>query len=368
MFLSDLGSDWHAARIEPGIVHLDSASAGRSSNAVIEAITAHLWEESKHGSYVAMDAATAALAQGSRELAALIGHSADEVVYRDTARAALRALLGVANLPLAATIWVAKNEFGPNLVEFERRGYAVHTLPQADVYGHVDTDALENMLQFEQPDFIHICHIGSAVGIVQPVAEIVRIAHAANVPVVVDMAQSVGHVSTTTGADVVYGTSRKWLTGPRGVGFVAVRPDSRLPVDTEALAAGTTGGFIAGRLGLGAAVDELITLGPDRVFDELAGIGRAVRERLTGIASWEVVEPVDERSALITLAPPPGFQSADVVGVAEHLRQVGLLVTPAVAERTPLMLDTAVLRLSPHLDATREDIDRLAAELRTTGY
>ncbi len=368
MFLSELGADWHAARIESDIAHLDSASAGRSSNKVIDAITKHLWEESKHGSYAAMDAADEALARTSRELAALLGHEPEEVAYRDTARAALRAFLGVANLPITSTVWVAKNEFGPNLVEFERRGFAIHTLPQSDIYGHVDTDALENMLQFEQPDFIHICQIGSANGVVQPVDEIVSVAHAANVPVVVDMAQSVGHVRTVTGADVVYGTSRKWLTGPRGVGFAAVRPDSRLRASVAEMEAGASGGFIAGRLGLGIAVSELIDLGTDLVFAELAAIGAMTRERLSGVGSWEVLEPIDEPSALVTLAPPPGFAADDVVAAATRLRTVGLLVTAGGAERTPLLLDNAVLRLSPHLDATREDLDRLATELLTMGY
>ncbi|MFT3901524.1 MAG: aminotransferase class V-fold PLP-dependent enzyme [Gordonia sp. (in: high G+C Gram-positive bacteria)] len=368
MFLSELGPAWHAARVEPDMAHWDAASAGRSSNAVIETLSAHLWEESKRGSYVAMEEAAQQLATGARELAALIGHQADELVWRDTGRAALRGLLGVANLPIASTVWVAKNEFGPNLVEFERREFAVHTLPATDVSGRVDTDALENMLQFEQPEFIHLCHIGSASGVVQPVAEIVEIAHAADVAVVVDMAQSVGHVATDTGADIVYGTSRKWLTGPRGVGFAAVRPDSRLRIDVADMEAGATAGFIAGRLGLGAAVAELNQIGPQTVYDELAAIGRATRERLDGVASWEVLEPIDEPSALVTLAPPPGFEAQDVVAAAHRLREAGLLVTPAIAERSPLMLDNSVLRLSPHLDATREDLDRLAGELRTMGY
>ncbi|NED66434.1 aminotransferase, partial [Streptomyces sp. SID10244] len=95
-----------------------------------------------------------------------------ELAFRESARAALRALLTYWNLPISTTVWVAKNEFGPNLIEFERRGYAVRPLPDADVSGHVDTDALENMLQFEQPDFIHICQIGSASGVVQPVTRI----------------------------------------------------------------------------------------------------------------------------------------------------------------------------------------------------
>ena len=89
------------------------------------------------------------------------------------------------------------------------------------------------MLQFEQPDFIHVCHIGAHSGIVQPVARIVELAREAGVPVVVDMAQTLGHIDCIIDADVVYGTSRKWLAGPRGVGFVAVRKDSNLSIDLQ---------------------------------------------------------------------------------------------------------------------------------------
>ena len=74
---------------------------------------------------------------------------------------------------------MARNEFGPNLDEFERRGYAVRPLPDGDVFGHVDTDALENMLQFEaarvHPPVPHRFDVGA----VQPAVRIVEIAHAA---------------------------------------------------------------------------------------------------------------------------------------------------------------------------------------------
>ncbi|GAC66804.1 aminotransferase class V-fold PLP-dependent enzyme [Gordonia soli] len=363
MYVSELGELWHHARVEPAIAHLDSASAGRSSNAVIEAIGAHLWRESEHGSYVAADDRADEIARDRRDLASLIGHTSDELAFRESARAALRGLLTYWNLPIASTVWVATNEFGPNLVEFERRGYGVRPLPDSDVYGHVDTDALENMLQFDQPQFIHICHIGAMSGIVQPVAKIVEIAHNAGVPVVVDMAQAVGHVPTVTGADIVYGTSRKWLTGPRGVGFVAVRRDSLRPVQIESSEA-----FVAGRLGLGVAVAELLEIGQQRVFRELAAIGLATRERLHGIASWEVVEPLDEPSATVTLAPPPGWQPSDVLAARDKLRTLGILVTAADSWRAPLATEQSLLRISPHLDVQREDLDRLADALRTMGY
>jgi hercynylcysteine S-oxide lyase len=53
---------------------------------------------------------------------------------------------------------------------------------------------------------------------VQPVAAAAALCRAAGVPLWVDAAQALGHVDAACGADAVYATSRKWLTGPRGVG------------------------------------------------------------------------------------------------------------------------------------------------------
>ncbi len=359
MYVSQLGEQWHRARVEPGVVHLDSAAAGRSSNAVIEAMTAHLWRESKRGSYVAAADRAEQLSRYRDDLAQLIGHRPDEVSFHDSARSALRALLSSWDLPAPTTVWVATNEFGPNLLEFERRGFAVRPLPDADVHGRVDVDALDDMLQSEQPTFIHVCQIGSMSGVVQPVGPIVEIAHRAGIPVVIDMAQSAGHVPTVTGADIVYGTSRKWLTGPRGVGFAAVRVDALRPVEIE-----SSETFIAGLLGLGIAVSEIEKMGQHNVFRELAAVGHTTRERLDGVGGWEVVEPVDEPSATVTLAPPSDGQIPDVIAARDKLLGQGLLVTAAESWRAPLSSGRSVLRVSPHLDVRHEDLDRLAEALR----
>ncbi|MGU3291221.1 aminotransferase class V-fold PLP-dependent enzyme [Williamsia sp. M5A3_1d] len=363
MYISELGEMWHRARVEPRTVHLDSAAASRSSNAVIEAVTAHLWRESERGAYIAAQEAADQVARCRRDIAAMVGHDAHELAFRESALAALRALLTYWNLPMSATVWVCPNEYGPNLDQFERRGYAVHTMPSTDVHGRVDLDALENMLQFEQPDVIHVCHVGSHSGIVQPAAKIVELAHRACVPVVVDAAQALGQVDCVTGADIVYGTSRKWIAGPRGVGFLAVRADSLRPVEIESSEA-----FIAGRIGLGVAVQELASFGLERVRRELAAIGKYTRERLHGVGSWELLEPIDEPSAIVTLAPPPGWGPTDVSAARERLRSLGILTTCAESWRAPLFTEQSVLRISPHLDVQREHLDTLATELRGMGY
>ena len=51
-------------------------------------------------------------------------------------------------------------------------------------------------------------------------------AAALGVPLVLDAAQAFGQLDCAVGADAVYSSSRKWLAGPRGVGFLAVRPNS----------------------------------------------------------------------------------------------------------------------------------------------
>jgi pyridoxal 5-phosphate dependent beta-lyase len=118
---------------------------------------------------------------------------------------------------------------------------------------------------------------------------------------------------------------------------------------------------VAGRVGLVLAVGEHLAAGPDRVRQRLAALGRATRERLDGRGGWSVVEPVDEPTAITTLRAPAGV---DVRATAARLRtEHGVLVTAAGRERAPAELAGPVLRVSPHLDATEDDLDTLAAAL-----
>jgi pyridoxal 5-phosphate dependent beta-lyase len=189
------------------------------------------------------------------------------------------------------------------------------------------------------------------------------------VPLVLDAAQSLGHANTDVGADVVYGTSRKWLAGPRGVGVLCVRPAiarQLTPVLPEAevppMRAFESGeAHVAGRVGLVVAVGEHVAAVPGRVRERLAAIGHATREVLDGVQGWRVIEPRDEPTATTTLAPPEGV---DVVGTRTRLLTEHGIVTSAIGpERAPGEMTGPVLRVSPHLDATMDDLEALAAAL-----
>ena len=118
---------------------------------------------------------------------------------------------------------------------------------------------------------------------------------------------------------------------------------------------------MAGRVGLVIAVGEHLAAGPDRVRARLAALGRATRELLAGAGGWQVIEPVDEPTATTTLRPPDGV---DVVSTRAHLLNDHGIVTTAIGpERAPGEMTGPVLRISPHVDTTLDDLDALAAAL-----
>ena len=120
-------------------------------------------------------------------------------------------------------------------------------------------------------------------------------------------------------------------------------------------------GHVAGRVGLVLAAGEHVAAGPARIRERLAGIGRASRELLDGAGGWTVVEPVDEPTATTTLRPPAGVDVA--LACARLLTEHGIVTTAIGPERAPGELTGPVLRISPHVDATVDDLEALAAAL-----
>ena len=71
---------------------------------------------------------------------------------------------------------------------------------------------------------MHLTALASHRGVVQPAAAIAEVCRGLGVPLVIDAAQSLGHIDCVVGADAIYSSSRKWMAGPRGVGVLAIRP------------------------------------------------------------------------------------------------------------------------------------------------
>jgi pyridoxal 5-phosphate dependent beta-lyase len=366
-------SAWAASRPPTDLLHVDTAAFGRSSSATLEATAAHARLEAEVGGYVAEEQAAARLDALHCDLAGMLGTDAEGVALVESATAAFEALLHAWPLRAGARVGVAAAEWGPNVEKLAEHDLVVEPMP-VDGSGVIDLEALERLLAGDAPDILLVDQVAAQRGLVQPAAEIVALGRAQGVAVWVDAAQAIGHVVVPPGADAVLATSRKWLTGPRGVGMLAVagrhRPDLRVrrtakhPDWPPVRLLESEEAHVAGRVGLGVAVQEHLAFGTDVIAGRLAEVGAAVRELGAGLDGWEVVHADAPAGATTALRPTAG---QDVVAVREGLlHDQRILTTVCQPWRAPRERDTdraPWLRLSPHVDVTDADLERVARAL-----
>ena len=366
-----LAETWRAARPPVAGLHLDSAACSRQSFAVVDAAARHARHEAEVGGYVAADAAKPVLDAGRAAVAALAGMPDAAVVFTTGSLHALDLLLS-SWPPGRRELACLPGEYGPNLAVMAAHGFARRPLP-TDGEGRVAVEEAATGLAADPPDLVHLTAVASHRGVVQPLRQMSQLCAELGLPLIVDAAQALGQIDCAAGADVTYASSRKWIAGPRGVGVLAVRPTliqrlrPRLPppewVSSLSVAQRLELGEanVAARVGFSVALGEHVAFGPAAVRARLAEVGRLSRTVLADVRRWRVVESADEHSAITTLAPVDGADPAKVRGWLIAERRI--LTTAAGVERAPLELTGPVLRISPHVDTTLDDLTTFAEAL-----
>ncbi|MGO9103967.1 MAG: ergothioneine biosynthesis PLP-dependent enzyme EgtE [Mycobacterium sp.] len=368
---ASLAEAWRDARPPVAGLHLDSAACSRQSFAVIDAAARHARHEAEIGGYVAAEAAKPVLDAGRAAVAALAGMPEAEVVFTTGSLHALDLLLS-SWPPGRRMLACLPGEYGPNLALMAAHGFARRTLPTDDE-GRVALDEAAISLAADRPDLVHLTAVASHRGVVQPLQQIARLCGELGLPLVVDAAQALGQVDCAVGVDAAYASSRKWMAGPRGVGVLAVRPTllqrlrPRLPPPEWAASLSVAQRLelgeanVAARVGFSVAIGEHIASGPVAVRARLAEVGRISRTVLADVPGWRVVEAVEEPSAITTLVPVDGADPQKVR--AWLIAERRIVTTSAGIERAPRELAMPVLRISPHVDTTTDDLTTFAAAL-----
>ena len=345
---------WLGARMPTRVVHLDVAGAGRPSREVLDAEIAHLHREAALGAYVAAELAEQVVDDGRSALGALVGLAGGDVGVLDGAGTAFATLLACWPLPGGARVGILSSEYGANARVLRQlagqRGWDLVLLPVDDLGRITGVPADLELATFPQ--------VASQRGIAQPVDQVL----ATGTPVLLDVAQSLGQTPVPPGCAAYVGTSRKWLCGPRGVGFAVVDPavQATLAEPPTLAPANGTGmrrwesqeAHVAGRVGLALAAQqwEPGLLAP--VHDAAA----EARSVLDGVAGWRVREPEDEPTGITTL-----------VGGDPFATRAGLLEDGFVTSAIPVSrsddLDAPVLRVSTAACTTPGQLDALAGAL-----
>ncbi|MGV0790522.1 ergothioneine biosynthesis PLP-dependent enzyme EgtE [Mycolicibacterium sp. XJ1819] len=365
-----LAERWRAARPKVAGLHLDSAACSRQSFAVIDAAARHAHHEAEVGGYVAAEAASAVLDAGRAAVGALTGLSDGDVVFTTGANHALDTLLSA--WAGERTVACLPGEFGPNLAIMAANGFDVRVLP-VDGDGRLAVDAAAAQLAADRPALVHFTALASHRGVAQPTVALSGVCRNLELPLVIDAAQALGHLDCAVAPDAIYSTSRKWIAGPRGVGFLALRaefaerlrprippPEWNLPLSVpQRLEHGEAN--IAARVGYSIALGEYLAVGPQPVRTRLAEVGLLSRRVLAEQARWRVVEAPEEPTAITTLEP---LDDTDPQRVRAWLiSERGIVTTCAETQRAPFELTRPVLRISPHVDTTAEDLAQFAEAL-----
>ncbi|KAA0023841.1 aminotransferase class V-fold PLP-dependent enzyme [Antrihabitans cavernicola] len=369
---------------------LDSAGSSLPPEQVLDTMTSHLRREAQIGGYLAA-AERADLLAVKQSLATLIGAAGPHTIaMSDSASRSWTDFFY--SVPLAAgdRILISEVEYASNAIAALQRsraiGATVDVVP-SDSTGQIDLDALDRLLD-ERVRLVSLVHIPTNGGLVNPVREVVDAAHRVGALVLLDACQSVGQVVVDvveTGVDALSGTGRKWLRGPRGTGFLYVRPElattmepARLdlhsgewtgPTDYSLAPDASRFEFweagIAARLGLGTAIDYLLELGPDQAFAEIAERGRLLRERLSAVAGVTVRDQGRTRGGIVTFT----VEGHDPHDIRVALAAKNIIVTVSGRGSTVLDMDRrgldAVVRASPHYFASHEDLDRIVTAVES---
>ncbi|HYN95273.1 MAG TPA: aminotransferase class V-fold PLP-dependent enzyme [Pilimelia sp.] len=366
-------------------LHLNNAGAALMARPTLDAMSAHLRLEADIGGYEAAAAAHDRIAMVYADIARLLGGRAAEVALFDNATRAWTAAFYSVPLRPGDRILTGRAEYGSNVLAYlqvaRRTGAEVVVVPN-DEHGQLDTAALAALVD-ERTKVIGVSHVPTSGGLVNPAGEIGRIARAAGALFLLDATQSVGQFPVDVealGVDLLAGTGRKFLRGPRGTGFLWVREAAldRLEPHVAEIRSATWDGergfrWVDGArrfetwensylniLGLGAAVRQALDLGLDAIGRRTAALGARLRRLLDEVPGVTTHDLGRVRCAIVT-AKVAGVPAADV---AAHLAAAGVNVTTTVPEHTQFDTEDRgvhpLVRFSPHYYNTEDELDRAA--------
>jgi cysteine desulfurase/selenocysteine lyase len=372
------------------VTHFNNAGASLMPRPVLDTITGYLEEESRLGGYETADAFAADLEATYDTLARLIGADRSEIALADSATRAWDLAFTALRFAKGDRILTTTSEYASNVIAFlqiaERTGVSVEVVPDRAT-GEIDVDALDAMID-DRVRLIAINHVPTNSGLVNPAADVGRVANARGVPYLLDACQSVGQMPVNVeeiGCDLLSATSRKFLRGPRGAGFLFVsrgmldrldpavldlhgarweaperyemRPDARrfeLWERSPALI-----------LGMGKAATYAMEVGVEAIWDRVLELGEMLRRGLSDIAGVTVRDIGSVQGAIVTFSVDD--HAAEMVKEALHAQAINVSVVTRYSARFDMEERNLpnLVRASVHYFNTEDEIDRLVGAIAT---
>ncbi|HEY2780278.1 MAG TPA: aminotransferase class V-fold PLP-dependent enzyme [Steroidobacteraceae bacterium] len=370
----------------PGRVHLNNAGAGLMPSCVMNAITDHLQRELLHGGYEAEQEAAESIRDAYAAVGNLIGAAPANVAIVENATVAFFQALSSFDFQRGDVIVTTRNDYISNQLAYlslaRRRGVVVQRAEDLSA-GGVDPDSVRELLRNPKVRLLAATWVPTNSGLIQPVEALGEIAAAARVPYLIDACQTAGHLPIDVAklrCDFLAATARKFLRGPRGIGFlyaadrVLERGQYPLYVDMRGATWQSPDSFelaadarrfenwefsYALVLGLGEAARYAAQVGVARGGGRARELAAIVRAKLREVAGCRVLDKGAELGAIVTVEVR-GWNASDLV---KELRAGGINTSAAVRDDAVIDMDqkraVSALRISPHYYNTEAEIDRV---------
>jgi cysteine desulfurase / selenocysteine lyase len=384
--------DIERARAEtPGcarVLHFNNAGASLMPEAVLEATIRHLRLEAEMGGYEAAEQANGALEHVYDAAARLIGCSREEIAVMENATRAWDAAFYAIDFRPGDRILTAMAEYASNYIAYlqvaKRTGAVIEAIPN-DEYGQVSVEALRSMMD-ERVKLIAITHVPTNGGLVNPAAEVGKVAREAGVLYLLDACQSVGQMPIDVrqiGCDMLSTTGRKYLRGPRGTGFLYVRKEvigqleppmldlhaatwvarDRYEVRADARRFENWETNYAGKIGLGVAIDYALGWGLDEIWRRVKALAYQLRTQLSPLPGVIVHDRGIVQCGIVTFT----IEGVEPEEIKRRVAEQGIHVT--VSQRRWTLLDMEarglekMVRASVHYYNSEEEVERFCASV-----
>ena len=363
------------------VIHLNNAGAALMPSPVVNAVVEHLRLESRIGGYEAAERATDSIEHTYAALAELLGCERAEIAFVENATRAWDMAFYSLRLGRGDRILTARAEYASNYIAYlqvaQRTGASVEVI-DSDASGQVSIEALRALMD-ERVKLIAITHVPTSSGLVNPAAAIGAVAREYGVPFLLDACQSVGQMETQVdvmGCDMLSGTGRKYLRGPRGTGFLYVRSGllerleppfldlhaatwaaaDRYEIRPDARRFENWESNIAGKIGLGVAVDYALSWGMPKVRQRIAPLAERFRSELDRIPGVTVRDPGAERCGIVTFTLD-GYATSEVQRALAE-RRINVTTSSRASTRMDMEARNlqGVVRASVHYYNTDDEI------------
>src|SRR5437763_7251970 len=370
-------------------IHLNNAGAGLMRRPVLDALTDHLTREAAIGGYEAADEAEPRVRETYALVARLVGAAPRNIALVENTTVAFSQALSAFDFRPGDRIVTTRTDYPSNQLMYlslaQRAG--VETVRADDLpEGGVDPESVRRLARDPRTRLVALSWVPTNSGLVQDAGAVGQVCAELGVPYLVDACQTVGQMAvdvTALRCDFLAATGRKFLRGPRGIGFLYVsdrllergvlplfldmRGADWIDPDAFRLADGARRFenwefAYALILGLGAAARYALAAGEaghDRAWRPPA----RPRARLGALPAARVLDRGRARCALVTL----DLRGHDAGDLELRLRERGVNTSSADRQSGVLDMDdkraATVLRFSPHYYNTEDELDTAVATL-----